>query len=1013
MDLLPFSARSIVTFENVPVSKTARRLLVISNPFDETLQVSVVKPPKPEHNLTFEWKQNQIPPKSTLNLELVWSPLALISCRETVQIADERGNKKDVAVILKSCELKKTNGRKTGATGYPKKLKMKTPSPPNHFFRSVSTAKAKVETSENGALPMSPLRNATNFRNTELLDRIDFSTCATIVLDKENAPATPRNVSSLFDNIRFTPLTETKPKCESKLEYLASLPTPVGSSRSSVVTNVLSRRRIVESPPVDFSRPLHEMPTPQASRSTHSSMEQFVRETVTTHDEINEIAIILNEHTRVISSSQLCAISEEQNPQQAEFHKTFEVNKTKSMSELMGSNSSIPKASESLKENLKVPDFNAKKLRNNRGSMPNLNDDVGSIENNRYFCHHKAELHQQNASFESLVSNADFCEIESCAQSSRLFLEDFDSPSKPCLKSETQLLKDSPREKVESPRVRKIQQEQQQTGISARSKNFLTFSPPPRKEKSAISMKGQTIRATTWKQQQNHQMFAVPKVPRDLTLRPKVVSQSLNSLSMSSLTSVNSTCSTPAKLTSGRLYNENYINAYGRNDPFSATTTIDPFLSSTMYLDEQTLDKIEKSYMKWLNALVTIPPDLESDVNEKIDVGKLFNDVQNKELTLAPTKEAVVSRYYTSRLDTLRSSAVQLFHSEKIAVPLNKLTVMINEKNKLDIKADRNIQLDLVLQRSLLELLLCYNPLWLRIGIEVVMNVQLNLTSNRDIFGMTRFIVTNLFKSPYLAEKYSKLSQRNEYHDKLRKHTVKNFLFIIFFLDRAKENRLIKQNPCLFVKKAPYKESAEILKKFASLVIANYGDIIRTLRRLEFIVSHKQTIIDEFNFAFTNLAVDLRDGVRLTKVMEVILMRDDLVQKVRVPGKLNKSSLLIKLKIPILSKAISRLQKVHNVELALKALEDADYQIVGKITPKDIADGHREKTLSLLWQIIYKFRAPRFNAAAVTLQRFWRSKFLMIIIKRRIEVKEQARLDRAATVIQKVSKSSFIFLITY
>ena len=292
--------------------------------------------------------------------------------------------------------------------------------------------------------------------------------------------------------------------------------------------------------------------------------------------------------------------------------------------------------------------------------------------------------------------------------------------------------------------------------------------------------------------------------------------------------------------------------------------------------------------MKWLNALVTIPPDLETDRNEKIDIGKLFNDVQTKELTIAPTKEAVCSKYYTSRLDSLRMAAVRLFHSEIISNPLNKITVVMNSEksNRLDIKADRHIHLDLVLQRSLLELLLSYNPLWLRIGIEVVFNVQLNLTSNHDLYGMTRFIINNMFKSQYLAEKYSKFSQQKEYLDKLRKHTVKNFLFVIFFLDRAKESRLIKQNPCLFVRRAPFKDSNEILKKFASLVLANYGDIIRMLRRFDFILTHKQTVIDEYDFAFKNLAVDLRDGVRLTKVMEIILMRDDLVQKVRVPGKL-------------------------------------------------------------------------------------------------------------------------------
>jgi abnormal spindle-like microcephaly-associated protein len=91
-----------------------------------------------------------------------------------------------------------------------------------------------------------------------------------------------------------------------------------------------------------------------------------------------------------------------------------------------------------------------------------------------------------------------------------------------------------------------------------------------------------------------------------------------------------------------------------------------------------------------------------------------------------------------------------------------------------------------------------------------------------------------------------------------------------------------------------------------------------------------------------------------------------------------------------------------NLDLALKALEEAEYTIMGNITAKDIADGHREKTLSLLWQIIYKFRAPRFNAAAKVIQTFWRKKLLRVIIDRRIRKKKEEKLANAAIVIQKV-----------
>lgn len=37
--MAPFSGKSIVVFEDVPVSKTAKRVLVVTNPTDEQLEV--------------------------------------------------------------------------------------------------------------------------------------------------------------------------------------------------------------------------------------------------------------------------------------------------------------------------------------------------------------------------------------------------------------------------------------------------------------------------------------------------------------------------------------------------------------------------------------------------------------------------------------------------------------------------------------------------------------------------------------------------------------------------------------------------------------------------------------------------------------------------------------------------------------------------------------------------------------------------------------------------------------
>jgi len=55
--------------------------------------------------------------------------------------------------------------------------------------------------------------------------------------------------------------------------------------------------------------------------------------------------------------------------------------------------------------------------------------------------------------------------------------------------------------------------------------------------------------------------------------------------------------------------------------------------------------------------------------------------------------------------------------------------------------------------------------------------------------------------------------------------------------------------------------------------------------------------------------------------------------------------------------AVSRLQKIHNVDVALKALRKAaSLFIPATITSKDLVDGHREKTLAFLWALIFGFQ---------------------------------------------------------
>jgi abnormal spindle-like microcephaly-associated protein len=214
-----------------------------------------------------------------------------------------------------------------------------------------------------------------------------------------------------------------------------------------------------------------------------------------------------------------------------------------------------------------------------------------------------------------------------------------------------------------------------------------------------------------------------------------------------------------------------------------------------MYLDERAVDRHEIQFKKWLNALVTIPGEMDETAIQSADVAKLFNEVQNKNCTLAPTKETVSSNYLTKyRLASLRSAAIQLILSAEMQQCLGKLAVHVRvhvEKKLIQIRQDRNLHLDVVLQprlqRSILELLLKFNPLWLRIGLEVVFGETIPMHNNHDMIALSSFILNHLFRDRYLESKHSKVFAQGDVHaEHIKKHTLKKFLSLLYFLDVAK-----------------------------------------------------------------------------------------------------------------------------------------------------------------------------------------------------------------------------------
>lgn len=198
------------------------------------------------------------------------------------------------------------------------------------------------------------------------------------------------------------------------------------------------------------------------------------------------------------------------------------------------------------------------------------------------------------------------------------------------------------------------------------------------------------------------------------------------------------------------------------------------------------------------------------------------------------------------------------------------------------------------------------------------------------------------------------------------RRTALRSLMLILVLDQAKTTNAL--SGCLFQTTSPYKTSVEILHHLSKMLLPSHGDITRPLHHLGYKVEHAQYPLQEYTYQIENIAIDLRDGVVLNRLVELLLYpstptaeTEDTVTLNMPTGELLTSDVSHKdlwvlsqhLKYP----AIGRAQKVYNVQVALAALSSVPGMpsaAASGIRAEDIVDGHREKTLSLLWSLVGK-----------------------------------------------------------
>ncbi|NXP59686.1 ASPM protein, partial [Chloropsis cyanopogon] len=374
-----------------------------------------------------------------------------------------------------------------------------------------------------------------------------------------------------------------------------------------------------------------------------------------------------------------------------------------------------------------------------------------------------------------------------------------------------------------------------------------------------------------------------------------------------------------------------------------------PFAAKNMFYDERWKEKQQRGFTWWLNFVLT-PDDFNVKTNtSQVNAAALILGEENhhkRSLPKAPTKDEASLKAYTARrkLNRLRREACRLFTSAAMVKAIQKLEVEI-ENRRLLVRRDRHLWKDIGERQKVLNWLLSYNPLWLRIGLETIYGELIALESNSDVMGLAIFILNRLLWNPDIAAEYRHPVvphlYREGHEEALSKFTLKKLLLLVCFLDCAKQSRMIDHDPCLFCKDAEFKASKDLLLAFSRDFLSGEGDLSRHLGFLGLPVSHVQTPLDEFDFAVTNLAVDLQCGIRLVRTVELLTKNWSLSKQLRVP-------------------AISRLQKMHNVDIVLNVLKERGVHLKDEtgasIDSRDIVDRHRERTLALLWKIVFAFQ---------------------------------------------------------
>ncbi|RMZ52227.1 hypothetical protein APUTEX25_001617, partial [Auxenochlorella protothecoides] len=191
-------------------------------------------------------------------------------------------------------------------------------------------------------------------------------------------------------------------------------------------------------------------------------------------------------------------------------------------------------------------------------------------------------------------------------------------------------------------------------------------------------------------------------------------------------------------------------------------------------------------------------------------------------------------------------------------------------------------------QAAARRVLLSYHPFWLTAALEVVVGKSVDSVAKPGCSKLEAFVREHVLCDPGCQDaaaprRVGAGAARKEDNDLLGRLALKRILLLVLLLDRAAERQDLEPGlPLLFLVDAPHKSSASALQGVLGRWLGSEGDLARTLGRYGYRLSHAQHPKRELDWRLPSLAVGLRDGLRLCRLVDALTGRPGLALQTEI-----------------------------------------------------------------------------------------------------------------------------------